>query len=810
MLIEPADFVGRLQASIPLQFGARPPNPRQLECIEAPLQAPLFIVAGPGTGKTTVLVLRALRMVFVEGLLPEQLLITTFTRKAAEELRSRLLTWGMQLQESLVAQPPAHWQAQHRVRSNALDLNRFVTGTLDSVCEDLLSRAREPGEITPALIDGFVADALLLRHAVYPSGAYADGAIDPDLAAYLAQFNWQQEAPTNVGELVKLVRLVSDRLTHDLADVTHFAGSSAHSNARHRLADVHDRYRRHLAAEYRLDFSTLEHTFFTRLAAGRLDRVLHGIAAVLVDEYQDTNPLQEQIYFTLADRLGASLTIVGDDDQSLYRFRGATVEIFRDFVARWTAAGGATPSVKFLIDNYRSTPEIVAFFNDFIESDPSFAGARVTPPKPRIVPQRSSVQLPVFGLFRPTREDLADAICGIVRDVFRGNGHRVVANGQTYLIERAASGGDVGDSVLLSHSVEEFKETRGQTPPEARLPALLRVRLGPTINVYNPRGRSLRDVPEVQQLLGLMLECIDPDQPNGAAGGIQASMRLRRDSQRYLPIWRDAARALIATNPEPRSPHRLRDFVDGWQRRVPQSAAVGAWPQEWPALDLFFKLLVWLPELRASPEGQVYLEAVARAIAASATVSNYRSMIVFGQTPHGQQSVSSFISSVLQPLAESAVDIDEEVMPDVPRSAFPIMTIHQAKGLEFPLVFVDVGSDYKREHPLNRFKRHPTQPDGVHNLEDDLAHCTPVGASRTSRDGITRAFDDLRRLYYVAYSRPETVLILVGLNKCLEVARPLPHVATWYRQDGSWAWLLQPPGQRRRPAMPNSLPLTLI
>lgn len=131
-------------------------------------------------------------------------------------------------------------------------------------------------------------------------------------------------------------------------------------------------------------------------------------------------------------------------------------------------------------------------------------------------------------------------------------------------------------------------------------------------------------------------------------------------------------------------------------------------------------------------------------------------MLVHGQGDHARQSVQSFISSVMQPLAESAVDIDEEVMPDVPRSAFSMMTIHQAKGLEFPLVILDVGSDYKTDHPKNRFKRFPDGPDGVHFLEQDLAPVTVVGSARCNRDGRTRAFDDLRRLHYVAFTRPRT------------------------------------------------------
>ena len=82
-------------------------------------------------------------------------------------------------------------------------------------------------------------------------------------------------------------------------------------------------------------------------------------------------------------------------------------------------------------------------------------------------------------------------------------------------------------------------------------------------------------------------------------------------------------------------------------------------------------------------------------------------------------------------------------MPSVPRDRLNIMTIHQAKGLEFPLVIVDIASDFTRNHPKQRFRRFPDEPSSVTLLEDDLASCTPIGALRTARSAIQRSFEDL-------------------------------------------------------------------
>jgi DNA helicase-2/ATP-dependent DNA helicase PcrA len=105
------------------------------------------------------------------------------------------------------------------------------------------------------------------------------------------------------------------------------------------------------------------------------------------------------------------------------------------------------------------------------------------------------------------------------------------------------------------------------------------------------------------------------------------------------------------------------------------------------------------------------------------------------------------------------------------------MTIHQAKGLEFPLVIVDVGSDFRTNHHRQRQFRYPDDGDNVHFTEDHVAQFTPVGPARRVRSGRQRAFDDIKRLFYVAKSRAKNVLILVGLNRMILFNNPIPSVA---------------------------------
>jgi len=80
------------------------------------------------------------------------------------------------------------------------------------------------------------------------------------------------------------------------------------------------------------------------------------------------------------------------------------------------------------------------------------------------------------------------------------------------------------------------------------------------------------------------------------------------------------------------------------------------------------------------------------------------------------------------------------------------------------LAIVDVGSDFRTNHASQRPHRYPREGDTIHHTEDHVAPFSPVGPARVRRTRIQRAFDDVRRLYYVAKSRPHYVLLLTGLT----------------------------------------------
>jgi DNA helicase-2/ATP-dependent DNA helicase PcrA len=462
----------------------------------------MFVIAGPGTGKTTALALRILKLIYVDGLDPASILATTFTKKAAGELRSRILGWGDQLRRAfLQGATPAVTERLQR-----LDLNRVVTGTLDSLVEDVLTQWRVPGQQPPVVLEPFVAESRMLR-ALWSNARHRN----TDLAAYATHL--VGGAVRGFKGLARLCDEVRGRYLHDQVDVPQYL---AQTIPQHPGAGVLDavvrQYDQDLQTGLVVDFPALENRFLTDLAAGLLDAFANQIRVVLVDEYQDTNLLQEQIYLELtgyAINNGGSVVVVGDDDQSLYRFRGATVELFVAFPVRVQQRFGFAPATVSLRNNYRSTPNLVAYFSDFANLDPAYAPARVVGKLP-LVPSRGGavVNFPVLGMFRPTADDLARDLARFVGDVFSGAGVTINTPTGALQIIRDPADGAVGDCALLCSSPAEYS-----SGDRARLPLLVRRELAalPTaIEVFNPRGQAFAEIPAVAQLGGLLLECMDP------------------------------------------------------------------------------------------------------------------------------------------------------------------------------------------------------------------------------------------------------------------------------------------------------------
>jgi len=292
----------------------------------------------------------------------------------------------------------------------------------------------------------------------------------------------------------------------------------------------------------------------------------------------------------------------------------------------------------------------------------------------------------------------------------------------------------------------------------------------------------MRNVRNVRLLCGILLECLDPNETILQDGVRKVCSGGTRE---IIEKWRQEARAFIDNSSIGK--HKLKDYVDSWKNGTPYPSN-GRWDKDEVAiLDIVYNILHWIPEMNNDAEGLFYLEAICRAINQSSLVNSHDSKIKFEENHPVENSVRALYKSIIVPIAEGIIDTDEELLFTIPiEDRLNIMSIHQAKGLEFPITIVDVSSDFKTNHPKQRMKRYPDKSDKTALIEGFLRDYTEDEWSL--RNGIDCMFDDLIRKYFVAFSRTQDVLILVGLTSSIAGEKIVRNIATGWDRNSNWCW----------------------
>jgi superfamily I DNA/RNA helicase len=448
----------------------------------------LHFLAGPGPAKTEVLVWRVLYELFVHQMDASRILVTTFTRRAATELQVRIV----ERSDSFIT-------AAGKKGLVVLDpqVHSLRIGTVHSLCDELLAAFDDDyvAEGTQ-LIDESEVAVRLARDFRWVLGSGTGGAkrvVDrlKDHQPLRALFRPPWEDPTWPGRTMQTVQFLLAILNQHTETWIPRCGAVATDNGievvhgpdglTSDLVKLQSRWETYLRGHAILDFMTLQKRFLDQ-QANLLTKVDH----VFVDEFQDTNPIQ----FAMHTRwlVGNNrLTVVGDDDQSIYRFRGSDIECFASLEPVSKAKGVAYRRATLAV-NHRSSKPIVEFSDAFKRSS---VLARLAMEK-HITARDNAPSAPAIRLLTGSWA----AVSAVVAAEIAQHG-----------IARATGTSSGESAAALMFSTSE-RERQNWIPPALALRHALE-REG--ARVFNPRNRmaSHADSP-VSSLFALISYLIDP------------------------------------------------------------------------------------------------------------------------------------------------------------------------------------------------------------------------------------------------------------------------------------------------------------
>jgi DNA helicase-2/ATP-dependent DNA helicase PcrA len=561
-------------------------NPEQREAVEWP-GGPLLIFAGAGSGKTRVITCRIARLLG-EGVPPYRIAALTFTNKAAREMRGRI---------------------EGMVSGVARDL---WMGTFHAICARLLRR-----------------DARLI--GLEPSFTIYDDADQIALVKEILKAKGIDERTLQPRSVLSEISSAKERLWGP----ERYAGAAA-GYFQDRVAEIYPAYQKLLARAGAMDFDDIVLNAVRLMeeseeARQRIqDRFLH----VLVDEYQDVNFAQ----YRLANLLSAkhrNITIVGDDDQSIYSWRGADVSLMLRFSSDHPDAKVVT-----LSQNYRSTQTILAAAHEVIRHNRGRADKRLWTQNPT----GDKVVIATVGTEQEEAMAIADEVIADVRSGRRRYGDFAVlyrTNAQSRSIEEAFVTMRVPHVLIGGQRFYERKEIKDML-------GYLRV-------VLNDR-----DTVSFRRIANVPARGIGPSAMNtieqwAATVDVSLVEALRsQEVQSALPKKTAAAARQLAM---------LLDEA----RETAEAGPI-------------------TPVLKRLIHGSGYWDALAaeRTDEAIGRMENLQELMQvtaeYDGSNEGNGSLADFLENV------SLVSDADQLVDD--GDAVTLMTVHTAKGLEFPIVFL--------------------------------------------------------------------------------------------------------------------------
>lgn len=549
----------------------------------------VLVIACAGSGKSRTLAYR-IAWLIARGADPASIVAFTFTEKAADSIQQRVAT------------------ALTRTGRPATEVGKVRIGTIHGFCREMLVRVDARYRQFDVLDQNGLHLFLISRY--------------PQLGIQRFHGREPRFFPKITALADAWANLHDEGL--DLQEV-----ASHDPNLGEALSRLHDMLDR---SNY-IDFSSMIRLIVDRLQADDPPTLaaISGIRHLLVDEYQDTNPLQEQLVRSLRSRC-KTLTVVGDDDQSIYGWRGANVQNILRFSDRNPGASRHT-----LAHNFRSTPLIVRSTDEFVRAE---IGANRLTKSPTADPGQGPHQLGVFGFEdrRTEAEWVAGRISALLGSAYAdGEGRRGLTYADCAVLMRS-TGSDERDGTARSSAFTAALDARD-------IPYTLEA------------GGSVFGRPQVAVLR-------------------EAMALLRRESPDRDTVLRFVEEHVRPVFPRVR-PTAVTDLYADWGRRIHT-------PVEVERRRVFPQQL--LHDLLAACDfaGSDMDDGVAADIGMlSRLLQDVETVYVSIDTPQRFGAILNFMQNIGESGYQSAMD-GAVRRPD----AVTVSTVHKAKGLEYPVVFI--------------------------------------------------------------------------------------------------------------------------
>jgi DNA helicase-2/ATP-dependent DNA helicase PcrA len=777
-LLSEADFFGLLDEV--LGFVGRAPlapgGPERSIISVHPEDRVLQILAGAGSGKTEMLVWRVLYQLFVAGTPSSRVMVTTFTNKAATELSVRVVERSDALLE----------QARKRGLEPAdPHVHDLRIGTLHSLCDGLLAEfddaymaaGTQVIDETETRVRMARTHRWTLGFTGQQPGRTVDRLLGSEELVALFRPPWNEGRwPGNTFQRISFLLALLGQHTEtwlprcgpsgQLNGVEAVAGPDGLTDD---LITLQERWEDYLDQQDILDFATIQRRFQQRQGS-----VVTHLDHVFVDEFQDTNPIQFAIHLAWLSRPETKLTVVGDDDQALYRFRGSDIACFIGLEDACRKSGIAFRQEK-LEQNWRSSSQIVAFTGAFRRET---VLAQVSMPKAVRAPRGAPVGKPPRLL-----QGTWAALCNHVADELSALG-----------AGRPPDGNRVPPSVAVLLFSTSEKEWRRGAAPGLDMRRALEAR---GLRVYNPRNKTAgRPGSPVHSLAALLSYLIDPVTiaPAGAGG-------------RPVMVWAscgDAAKSAFAVTAPPAFPvaaahatiqKEFRGSTAGIQAPGPAVAELlryldqiradladatedylaGRGRQPRLTLSGLVARLLTFPLFRdVGFTPALFREALFTRLLEANVAPTRRSRRALDQALAPTRDSDSKIVwpdeiwnflNIFGPLLKET-DLDDVEDDAFSENAVALLTFHQAKGLEFDHVYVGMTGREPNVHAVLQTmlfsgKAVPYEVDqnGQPACRDpEVARLALADREREVYVAITRAKERLTLLHDPADTRPMTAL----------------------------------------------------